>query len=153
LQRVTFSYVHHDPENPSRRGSTNDPVPTFDEDYLDVDHWPHRWRVEPSDLQPGERMLNVFKPFLVWLLDQGLSRKTLREHRDNVCALGAEVIRQLNFHPKLRNRPVKQVLTEVLNGDDGPLIYPRCSEPEQLSFDSTCRKLHRFLTEPKSTSR
>jgi hypothetical protein len=86
----------------SRRGSTTDPVPTFDEDYLDVDHWPHRWRVEPRDLQPGERILDVFK---------------------------------------------------ALNGDDGPLIYPRCSEAEQLSFDSTCRKLHRFLTGPKSTSR
>ena len=98
-------------------------------------------------------MLNVFKPFLVWLLDQGLSRKTLREHRDNVCTLGAEVIRQLNFHPELRKRTIKQVLTETLNGDDGPLIYPRCSEAEQFSFDVTCRKLHRFLTEHKSTSK
>jgi len=98
-------------------------------------------------------MLAVFKPFLVWLLDQGLSRKTLREHRDNVCTLGAEVIRQLNFHPELRKRTIKQVLTETLNGDDGPLIYPRYSEAEQFSFDATCRKLHRFLTKHKSTSK
>ena len=140
-------------KNTGRRGSSTDPVPTFDEEYLDVDHWPHRWTVEQRDLQPGERMLDVFKPFLVWLLDQGLSRKTLREHRDNVCTLGAEVIRQLNFHPELRKRTIKQVLTETLNGDDGPLIYPRCSEAEQFSFDVTCRKLHRFLTEHKSTSK
>ncbi|MGH8336005.1 MAG: hypothetical protein ACRETL_04105 [Gammaproteobacteria bacterium] len=137
----------------SSRGSTTDPAPKFDEDYLDVDHWPHRWRVEPKDLQPGERMLDVFKPFLLWLLDQGLSRKTLRVHRDNVCALGGEIIRQINFHPELRKRPIKQLLTDVLNADDGPLIYTRCSEAEQLSFDSTCRKLHRFLTGSKSPSR
>lgn len=98
-------------------------------------------------------MLDVFKPFLLWLLDQGLSRKTLRVHRDNVCALGGEIIRQINFHPALRKRPVKQVLTGVLNEDDGPLMYPRCSEAEQLSFDSTCRKLHHFLTGSKSPSR
>lgn len=98
-------------------------------------------------------MLDVFKPFLLWLLDQGLSRKTLRVHRDNACALGGEIIRQINFHPELRKRPIKQLLIDVLNGKDGPLIYPRCSEAEQLSFDSTCRKLHRFLTRSKSTSR
>ena len=98
-------------------------------------------------------MLDVFKPFLLWLLDLGLSRKTLRVHRDNVCALGGEIIRQMNFHPELRKRSIKQVLIDALNADDGPLIYPRCSEAEQLSFDSTCRKLHRFLTESKSPSR
>jgi hypothetical protein len=31
--------------------------------------------------------------------------------------------------------------------EGGPLISNRASEEQQRSFDSTCRKLHRFLKE------
>jgi hypothetical protein len=53
----------------------------------------------------------------------------------------------------LRKRPTVRVLIESLDEDGGPLIYPRKSEPEQRSFDSTCRKLHRFLLDSKRPSR
>ncbi len=36
-------------------------------------------------------MLDVFKIFLSDLLSKGLARKTLRLHRDHVCALGGEI--------------------------------------------------------------
>jgi hypothetical protein len=137
----------------TRRSSTIGQSPTFEEDYTDIDHWPHRWRVEPEDLRPGERMLDVFKIFLADLLSQDLARKTLRLHRDNVCALGGEIIRRLNLDPQLRKQPIVRVLTESLGEDGGPLIYPRRSETDQRSFDSTCRKLHRFLLGSKSSSR
>jgi hypothetical protein len=128
------------------------PEPSFEEDYLDVDGWPHRWRVETRDLRYGEQLLDIFKPFLFWLLDQRLSHKTLHLHRDHLCDLGGELIRQLNLHPKLRRQPIASVLLESLDEDGGPLIYPRKSEPEQRSFDSTCRKLHRFLLDSKRPS-
>lgn len=137
----------------STRGSKTDPVPTFAEDYLDVDHWPYRWRIEPRDLSPGERMLDVFKPFLFWLLDQGLSRKTLRTDRDHIDALGGEIIRCLDLHPELRKKPIMRVLMESLDEDGGPLMYRRRTEAEQRAFDTTCRKLHRFLTDLKPTSK
>ena len=123
--------------------------PSFEEDYLDVDGWPHRWRVEAGDLRCGEQLLDIFKPFLFWLLNQGLSHKTLRLHRDHLCDLGGELIRQFNLNPKLRRQPIASVLLESLDDDGGPLIYPRKSEPEQRSFDSSCRKLHRFLLDSK----
>jgi hypothetical protein len=129
----------------TRRPSTVDSSPTFEEGYTDIDHWPLRWRVEPDDLGPGERMLDVFKIFLSDLLSRGLARKTLRLHRDHVCALGREIIRRLNLDPQLRKQPIVCALTESLGEDGGPLIYPRRSETDQRSFDSTCRKLHRFL--------
>lgn len=130
-----------------------DPSPTFEADYLDIDHWPHRWRVEPEDLRPGERMLDVFKIFLAELLTQGLARKTLRLHRDHACDLGGEIIRRLNLDPKLRKQPIVRVLHESVAEDGGPLIYPRRSQPGQRSFDVTCRRLHRFLLGSKSPSR
>jgi hypothetical protein len=137
----------------TRRSSSADPSPTFEEEYTDIDHWPLRWRVEPEDLRPGERMLDVFKLFLFDLLSQDLARKTLRLHRDHACALGGEIIRQLNMSPQLRKRPIVRVLTESLDEEGGPLLYPRRSETDQRSFDSTCRKLHRFLLDSKSPSK
>jgi hypothetical protein len=123
--------------------------PTFEEDYLDIDGWPHRWRVEPRDLPPGQRMLDIFKPFLVHLLSLGRARKTLRVHRDHLCTLGGEIIRRLHEDPPLRRRPIERVLTEFLDDEGGPLMYPLITEAEQRSFDSTCRKLYRFLLDSK----
>jgi len=94
-------------------------------------------------------MLDLFKVFLDHLLSQGLARKTLHRHRDHLCTLGGEMIRRLHEDPRLRRRAIARVLTESLDEDGGPLIYPRTSETEQRSFDSTCRKLHRFLPDSK----
>ena len=38
-----------------------------------------------------------------------------------------------------------QVVFAALDEEGGPLISNRTSEEQQLSFDATCRKLHRFL--------
>lgn len=92
-------------------------------------------------------MLSIFKAFLLHLLSLGRARKTLRVHRDHLCALGGQVIRLLHEEPSLRRRPIAPVLIKVTGDDGGPLTNPPMSEPEQRSFDSTCRKLHRFLLE------
>jgi hypothetical protein len=55
----------------------------------DLDHWPASWRYEARDVAPGRQMVEGFKPFLRHLLSLGLSRKTLRRHRDNLWRLGA----------------------------------------------------------------
>jgi hypothetical protein len=125
----------------------------FAHDYLDVDHWPHLWRVEPRDLSPGEQMLNIFKPFLFHLLRLGRAPKTLRLHRDHLSVLGGEIIRRLHEEPALRKRPIHRVLADFLDDDGGPLIYPTITEAEQRSFDSTCRKLHRFLIDSNRPSK
>lgn len=87
----------------------------------------------------------MFTPFLLDLLAQGLSRKTRNLHRDNLWLLGGEIIRDINDTPKLRKRPVKELILDAIAGDEGPLIHGGFSEQEQRSFDSTCKKLNRFL--------
>ena len=47
----------------SQRAGPIEPEPSFEQNYLDVDGWPHRWRVEPRDLRCGEQLLDIFKPF------------------------------------------------------------------------------------------
>jgi hypothetical protein len=111
----------------------------------DLATWPASWCGEERDVIPGEQIVAVFTPFLLDLLAQGLSRKTRNLHRDNLWLLGGEIIRDLNNTPKLRKRAVKELIQEAVAYDEGPLIHGGFSEQEQRSFDSTCKKLNRFL--------
>jgi hypothetical protein len=77
-----------------------------------------------------------------------LSRKTIRKHVDNLWMLGGEIIRDLHEDPSLRKVAADRLLRDVIYEDGGPLLY-HSSEEEQRSFDSTCRKLHRFLSPPQ----
>jgi hypothetical protein len=102
---------------------------------------------EARDLLPGQQTVECFKPFLRHLLSLNLSAKTLRKHRDNLWLLGGEIISDLHESPRLRKRPMAQVVFAALNDEGGPLISNRASEEQQRSFDSTYRKLQRFLKE------
>jgi len=97
-----------------------------------------------KDLPPGERLVACFRRFIEHLASSGLTRKTMRRHVDNLWLLGGEIIRDLNQTPSLRKAAVERLLAQRIHGDGGPLIH-NGSEEEQRSFDSTCRKLHRFL--------
>ena len=107
--------------------------------------WPQSWCGEERDVIAGEQIVAVFTPFLLDLLAQGLTRKTRNLHRDNLWLLGGEIIRDLNDTPKLRKRALKELILEAVANDEGPLIHGGFSEQEQSSFDSTCKKLNRFL--------
>jgi hypothetical protein len=111
----------------------------------DLATWPASWCGEERDVIPGEQIVSVFTPFLLDLLAQGLTRKTRNLHRDNLWLLGGEIIRDINDTPKLRKRPVGELIREAIANNEGPLIHGGFSEPEQRSFDSTCKKLNRFL--------
>jgi len=99
-----------------------------------------------KDLPPGERLVACFRPFIQHVVWLGLSQKTIRRHVDNLWLLGGEIIRDLNQTPSLRRAPVESVLRDHIHEDGGPLI-PSHSEEEQRSFDTTCRRLHRFLAQ------
>ena len=100
---------------------------------------------EAPDLAPGRHVVEIFRPFLRHLWGMNLSGKTLRKHRDNLWLLGGEIISGLHKNPQLRKRPMVQVVAAAIDGEGGPLISQSASEDQQRSFDSTCRKLYRFL--------
>jgi hypothetical protein len=111
----------------------------------DLATWPTSWCGEERDVVPGEQIVAVFTPFLLDLLDQGLSRKTRNLHRDNLWLLGGEIIRDINDTPKLRKRAPAELIRDAIANDEGPLIRGCVNDIEQRLFDSTCRKLKRFL--------
>jgi hypothetical protein len=107
--------------------------------------WPRSWMGLEKDLPPGEKLVACFRPFLQHLVSSDLSPKTIQKHVDNMWALGGEIIRDLNETPSLRKKPIEQTLANLIDDEGGPLIHGVDSEEQQRSFDSTCRKLYRFL--------
>ena len=97
-----------------------------------------------KDLPPGEQLRALFRPFLEQLAASDLSPKTIQKKVDNMWALGGEFIRDLHSDSSLRKKPVELVLRQMIEYG-GPLLY-HGGEDQQRSFDSTCRKFHRFLT-------
>ena len=126
------------------------PTPSFDTAayYRDLDNWPRSWMGLPEDVPPGEQLLACFRPFLEQLASSSLSPKTIRKHVDNLWLLGGELIRELHEDPARRKAPASRLLNDRISPDGGPLIH-NGSEEDQLAFDSTCRKLYRFLTNPQ----
>ena len=75
----------------------------------------------------------------------GLAKATVRRHRDNLWALGVELIRCRYDDDQLARLDIKDALRQLIAGDGGPLMCPRITESEQDSLDATCRKLDRFM--------
>jgi hypothetical protein len=98
-----------------------------------------------KDLPPGEQLLALFRPFLEHLAASSLSPATIQKHVDNMWALGGEFIRELHSDSSLRKKSVERVLSEMIEYG-GPLLY-HGGEDQQRSFNSTCRKFRRFLSE------
>jgi hypothetical protein len=95
-----------------------------------------------------QRVVARFRPFLEALVASDLSPKTIQKHVDNLWALGGEIIRDLDENPSLRRKNIEQILRDRIHEEGGPLVYAlESEEPLQRSFDSTCRKLHRFLSQ------
>lgn len=111
----------------------------------DLDNWPQSWRYDEVDLAVGQQIVEILTPFLLHLLNQGLARKTVSRHRDNLWVLGGELIRRRYEDDELARLDVKDALQQFIDSDGGPLICPRISESEQDSLNATCRKLHRFM--------
>ncbi len=101
---------------------------------------------EDKDLPPGRRLVEYFIPFLVHLAGSGLSKRTIQNHVDNMWLLGGEIIRDVNENPSLRKVPADKLVRAVIHEDGGPLIH-NGGEDDQRTFDSTCRKFYRFLTQ------
>jgi hypothetical protein len=114
----------------------------------DLDNWPRSWMGLEKDLPPGEELVACLRPFIKHLASSSLSPKSIRRHVGNLWLLGGEIIRELNYTPSRRKVAAQRLLRDVVGPDGGPLIH-NGSEEEQRSLDSTCRKLHRFLSQPQ----
>jgi hypothetical protein len=116
-------------------------------DCRDLSQWPERWMGEEKDLPVGRQLVEYFVPFLVHLAASGLSKRTIQNRVDNIWLLGGEIARDANEEPLLRKNSAERLVRNVIDAEGGPPIHNGW-EDERRSFDSTCRKFYRFLTQP-----
>lgn len=109
-----------------------------------MEEWPASWAGLDEDKAPGQRLLAELRPFIMHLIEEGLSAKTVRRHLDNLWAIAGEVVRGFNDEPSLRRRPARQLLLDAIDASSAPLL-PGASESEQCSADATARKLLKYF--------
>ncbi|SAL07850.1 hypothetical protein AWB81_08344 [Caballeronia arationis] len=104
-----------------RHPSIVSPEETALERYVpDLANWPRSWSVDESDAAIGQQILDVLRPFLLELLAQQRSKKTLRRDRDHLWMLGGELIRRRCDDPDLAALPVATLLFNLIEEDGGP---------------------------------
>jgi len=116
------------------------------EDYCkDVVEWPKRWMIVDEDIEYGEKVMGVFIPFLIDIVKRGYSRRTIRNHMDNIWLLGGEIIDRINLYESLRHKSPDIVVRDMVDFEGGPYSIHIDTDSERRSFDNTCRKLHNYL--------
>jgi len=110
----------------------------------DFPEWPKRWMGIEQDLEYGKDLLEIMRPFAEHISESNLSNKTVNKHLTNLWLLGGEIIRNVSLHEDY-STPALKKLKESVGSDGGPICRHITSESEMKSFDSTCRKLHKYL--------
>ena len=111
-------------------------------DFLE---WPETWMGIEPDLEYGKKLLKEMRPFAEFLVDSGLSEKTIKRHLSNLWLLGGEIIRVVNIDQEY-SFATSAKLRSSIGTDGGPYCRHLDGEAEINSFDSTCRKLHKYLS-------
>jgi hypothetical protein len=82
----------------------------------DFDQWPESWMGTDKDLGYGKRLLPFMQEFIMYLIGQDLSRKTLKEYVDYLWLLGGTIIKDVSIYEEYKKDPLKK-LTEAVEGD------------------------------------
>jgi hypothetical protein len=110
----------------------------------DFSEWPERWMGTERDLDYGKQLLEAMRPFAEFLAECGLAKNTIKRHLANLWLLGGEIIRDVSVYKEYSTSAVEK-LRESVRPDGGPYCRHLDGEAEIKSFDSTCRKLHKYL--------
>ncbi len=112
--------------------------------WVDFYEWPERWKGFPEDVSYGERIIEIYKPFVEELLSK-YSMNTVKRHLDDLWLLGGELIRDINMDPEDREKTPMILLLDNIDESGGPSCRHLDTEEEMRSYDATCRKLFKFL--------
>jgi len=113
--------------------------------------WPERWKGFDKDIQFGKGIIDVFEPFVQGLIEKGMTKKTIVHHCFNLWLLGGEIIRDVNTFNQYKIEPYLKVIESV--GPDGGILCRHLeTEKDMNSYDSTCRKLYKFLQSKNETA-
>jgi hypothetical protein len=112
----------------------------------DLDAWPDSWMIDQPDRIMGKAIVTVLTPFIEHLIKQGFTKRTFKRHVDNLWVLGGEIITDINWDESLRKLSAKDLVINAIDEEGGPLLRNPLVPEDQKHFDSTCKKLYKFLT-------
>jgi len=119
--------------------------------YKAMDHWPATWKGMDADIATGRKIVEVIRPFLGALVAHGQARSTINRHLNNLWLLGGEIITRIHHDAALRRKRGRDLLLAFVDDEGGPLCRHIHTEADQRAFDSTCRKLARYLVAKTQT--
>ena len=126
-------------------------------DYFpDLDQWPNDWMEIKGDVKIGRGLLTVFIPFIQHLIDEGLAKKTIKNHGTHLGMLGGEIIWSLNrVDGGNRKLSPRKLILHYVDDQGGPLLSfwepdEKTRWSHQMAYDATCRKLFKFITRKNS---
>ena len=125
------------------------PTPkTVKELVPDLDKWPGSWMGTEKDLGYGKKLLPFMEKFIIYLMAQGLSRKTLKEYVGYVWLLGGGIIKEVSIYNEYEKDPPEKLMEAVEGGDCLPDGHEGMSKRELESFAGMCEKFEEFLGNP-----
>jgi len=86
----------------------------------DFPEWPESWKGFNKDVPYGQSIIEIFEPFIQHLIDKGITKKTIRQHCNNLWLLGGEIIREVSNNNQHRTNPYNKVIHSIDAGG-GPL--------------------------------
>ena len=131
--------------------ASSDTLATLKTYCKDIDRWPESWAGFPDlDVPVGERIVAEFTPFLLALISERRTKKTVKKYADYLWALGGELIRHVSTDEKARKLPARTLILKHIDETGGPLWRHARDEQEHAVYDAVCRRLYQFLTGTKS---
>ena len=105
-----------------------------------------------EDLEIGRGLLALFTPFIQHLIDEGLARKTIKNHGSHLGILGSEIVRRLGgLDEENRTLSPRELILHYVDDEGGPLLSfwspnDKTEFAHHMAYDATCRKLLKFMT-------
>jgi hypothetical protein len=98
--------------------------------FSDILRWPS-WMGDEPDLVAGHLILNVFMAYLVYLIEKGRVRSTLKKQGDYLWALGGEIIRDTSESGFDGNRLAYDLALGYVDNLGGPYWRHASCEEDQ----------------------
>jgi len=111
----------------------------------DIDRWPSSWMGIKEDLEYGKKLLPFMEEFLQGLLEEGMSRKTFVQYRDNAWLLGGTIISNVSLFEEYGIDPLKKLMDSVECDGILPDHSHHMRADELRSFERMCRRFEKFL--------
>ena len=111
----------------------------------DINQWPEKWEIDSRDVKIGCAINEYFKLFIIDQINQGKSKKTIKNYAGYLWALGGELIRQINYYDSERKLSAKNLILKHISEIGGPYWRHAGSDEDHARYDFVCKRLFKHM--------